>query len=79
VKTPCKKHRKIEATSTRGIGCCKGGKSAAEDPNCVYCDEAFSALRPKEVWVMCDICAKWAHMECAGINKKAALHMRLLS
>ena len=71
-KTSSNKRRKTEVTSRRGVECGKGDKSAAEDPNCMYCDEAFSTSRPKEVWVMCDICAKWAHMECSGINKNDA-------
>ncbi|XP_068907656.1 uncharacterized protein [Tenebrio molitor] len=43
------------------------GKSDDDVP-CLYCEEMFSASRPKEKWSMCYSCKKWAHDMCAGIS-----------
>jgi len=51
---------------------CRKTTTAAgnDDPSCLYCDEKYSASRAREVWVMCEGCHRWSHMECAGLSKK---------
>jgi hypothetical protein len=48
-----------------------GSANDPENPACLYCSELFSSSRAREIWVKCDECNRWAHMECAGLNRKA--------
>ena len=72
--TPTRKRRKTSASGSRkrrrSDGCSATTVNIQDDndPNCVYCDEKFSASRAREVWVMCQECSRWAHTECAGIS-----------
>lgn len=41
--------------------------SSSEDEDetfCLICDEPFSNSRPKEKWLQCTRCSRWAHEEC---------------
>ena len=40
------------------------------DPNCLFCDKLFSKSKKNEQWIKCLVCLKWAHDECAGVEKK---------
>ena len=72
--TPTRKRQKTSASGSRkrrrSDGCSATTVNIQDnnDPNCVYCDEKFSASRAREVWVMCQECSRWAHTECAGIS-----------
>jgi hypothetical protein len=33
---------------------------------CLYCNDTFS----NEGWIQCQICSKWAHNSCAGVDRK---------
>ena len=35
-----------------------------DDVNCIVCGELISESRPGETWVMCVVCANWAHLQC---------------
>lgn len=41
-----------------------------EDCACIYCNDLFSRSKPKECWIKCMSCAKWAHASCADVPKK---------
>jgi hypothetical protein len=63
-----KKDKKATAASqVNEKGKKRKGKSDDDVP-CLYCEEMFSASRPKEKWSMCYSCKKWAHNMCAGIS-----------
>lgn len=40
------------------------------DADCLFCDGKFSEDRRGEVWVKCLACSLWAHLDCAGAEKK---------
>ncbi|KAJ3646239.1 hypothetical protein Zmor_023834 [Zophobas morio] len=40
------------------------------DTVCIYCNELFSHSRPKEVWLQCQKCLQWCHIDCAGVSSK---------
>ena len=33
---------------------------------CLVCGEAFADSRPRERWIQCQVCLKWAHEECTA-------------
>lgn len=35
-----------------------------QDWACIVCGEMYSNSRPKDIWVQCQACSKWAHEEC---------------
>ncbi|KAK9884883.1 hypothetical protein WA026_009112 [Henosepilachna vigintioctopunctata] len=40
-----------------------------EDTICLYCnDENHSFLKSSEGWVSCQLCGRWAHNGCAGVD-----------
>jgi hypothetical protein len=39
-----------------------------DEMNCLYCNEPSTNDRPRERWIRCRTCMKWAHNECAGIS-----------
>ncbi|VVC99251.1 unnamed protein product [Leptidea sinapis] len=41
-----------------------------EDCPCIYCNDLFSRSKPKEVWLRCLNCKRWAHASCADVPKK---------
>jgi len=42
----------------------KKAEDTSSDEPCLYCLETFSSGK----WVRCQLCNKWAHYECAGID-----------
>lgn len=46
-----------------------------DDAACIFCNELFSTSRFKETWIKCQLCAKWSHAECAGVDKKQKVYM----
>lgn len=44
-----------------------------EDSPCIYCNELYSWSLSKELWFQCEICKKWAHAECAGVDRKTKM------
>lgn len=42
-----------------------------ENPACLYCNEEYKISKLHESWHKCQLCAKWAHSDCAGINRKS--------
>ncbi|KAF9407648.1 hypothetical protein HW555_012402 [Spodoptera exigua] len=40
-----------------------------EDCPCIYCNDLYSRSKPKEVWLMCLSCKRWAHASCADVPK----------
>ncbi|XP_031328854.1 PHD finger protein ALFIN-LIKE 6-like [Photinus pyralis] len=40
-----------------------------EDAECVYCTNLFSQDIRGEDWIKCSGCYRWAHEECAGVDK----------
>ena len=69
-RTSASRGRKSQRTKERSGSTFDAGNN--DDPNCLYCNEKYSASRAREMWVMCDECNRWAHMECAGMNKNDA-------
>ncbi|XP_069357537.1 uncharacterized protein [Maniola hyperantus] len=49
-----------------------------EDCPCIYCNDLFSRSKPKEVWLQCLNCKKWAHASCADVPKKTKTYLRTL-
>ncbi|KAG5887247.1 hypothetical protein JTB14_034997 [Gonioctena quinquepunctata] len=41
-----------------------------EDAACIFCNDLYSRSKSRETWIRCRICTKWAHAECAGVDKK---------
>lgn len=41
-----------------------------DDCACIYCIEEFKRSKPGEIWLRCCSCSRWAHAECAGVDKK---------
>ncbi|KAG5885750.1 hypothetical protein JTB14_033863 [Gonioctena quinquepunctata] len=41
-----------------------------EDAACNFCNDLYSRSKSRETWIRCRICTKWAHAECAGVDKK---------
>lgn len=41
-----------------------------EDPDaeCIFCNELYSASHANEKWILCIICKKWAHCQCADVS-----------
>lgn len=44
-----------------------------DDCPCLYCNDLFSRSKSKEAWLQCQVCEKWAHAECAGVQKKTKM------
>lgn len=44
-----------------------------DDVPCLYCNDLFSHSKPKETWLKCIKCGKWAHSECAGVSKRSKM------
>lgn len=44
-------------------------KSQKDDDSesCLYCSESYS----NESWIQCQMCLKWAHDSCAGVDRRA--------
>lgn len=40
-----------------------------EDCPCIYCNDLYSRSKPKEVWLKCLSCKRWAHASCADVPK----------
>lgn len=40
-----------------------------KDCPCIYCNDLFSRSKPKEVWLKCLSCKRWAHASCADVPK----------
>ena len=59
VKTTKKKQR-MKAKSKPIIS----DSSDDEEWPCVVCGETFATSKPREKWVKCQLCQKWAHEEC---------------
>ncbi|XP_041356355.1 PHD finger protein ALFIN-LIKE 7-like [Gigantopelta aegis] len=43
---------------------CEMSSSEDEEWPCLICGEPFENSRPREVWVQCHDCKKWAHRDC---------------
>jgi len=56
--TQTKKMRKIESAEEKRTA------DTNSDEACLYCSEVFSSTE----WVKCQMCSKWAHCECAGVD-----------
>ncbi|KAK9881976.1 hypothetical protein WA026_018165 [Henosepilachna vigintioctopunctata] len=41
-----------------------------EDCPCICCNDQNSRSKPKEVWLKCLSCKRWAHASCADVSKK---------
>ena len=41
-----------------------------DDSACIYCTELYKFSKRGELWLCCCSCQKWAHAECAGLDKK---------
>ncbi|GBM39565.1 hypothetical protein AVEN_52919-1 [Araneus ventricosus] len=39
------------------------------DSTCIFCDGKFSEDTRREVWVKCDMCQMWAHLDCARLKQ----------
>lgn len=37
-----------------------------DDPDCMFCGEAYKRSKSGELWVQCMMCREWAHMLCTG-------------
>ena len=59
VKTTKKKYR-MKSKSKPNIS----DSSDDEEWPCVVCGETFATSKPREKWVKCQLCQKWAHEEC---------------
>lgn len=51
---------------------------AASDENdsdaaCIYCNELYSKARHGELWIQCQVCNQWCHIDCAGVEKKVKM------
>jgi len=70
VKQQAKKGKTQSSISKRGRSTPRSsGKARAaadESAECLYCNDSFS----DEGWIQCQICSKWAHNSCAGVDKK---------
>lgn len=44
-----------------------------DDAACIYCNDLFTRSKAFEVWLQCTQCKRWAHAECAGLNKRAKM------
>lgn len=63
-------HRKVETDSKKDLkSVAKGYKNGVktDDCDCYVCGCLFSQSRPKEKWIQCGKCLKWAHEECVDI------------
>lgn len=74
---PTKKPKKRKATRVLNLS----SGSENEDPvvqveededdcACIYCNDLYSRSKPREIWLKCLNCAKWAHASCADVPKK---------
>lgn len=36
------------------------------DAECMFCGENFTASRPHELWIKCEVCSRWAHIDCSA-------------
>lgn len=43
------------------------------DAACIYCNELFTRGRAGELWISCQLCSQWCHVECAGVEKKTKM------
>lgn len=41
-----------------------------DDCACIYCTELYKLSKQGELWLCCCSCQKWAHADCAGVDKK---------
>ena len=55
-----KKKQRVKAKSKPIIS----DSSDDEEWPCVVCGETFATSKPREKWVKCQLCQKWAHEEC---------------
>lgn len=46
-----------------------GNKPTDEDAVCMFCDGKWSSDCRGELWVRCEQCSDWAHVECSGAEK----------
>jgi hypothetical protein len=77
INTPAAESRKNSSSCSKKrqrlaqpISTTSDAAQGKDDVNCLYCNELYSMPRSREVWVMCEECNKWAHVECAGLNKR---------
>jgi hypothetical protein len=74
-KPATKGHNKSSSCGSKRQRLAKSTPSTSDvgqekDVNCLYCNELYSMSRSREVWFKCEKCHKWAHAECAGLNKR---------
>lgn len=62
---------KVEDEQAEGFDV--GDNLDEEDSPCIYCNELYSWSVSKELWFQCHICKKWAHAECAGVDRTAKM------
>lgn len=43
------------------------------DYACIYCTEPYKKSKKGEEWIQCITCKKWAHADCAGVNKRTKI------
>lgn len=71
-----KKLKKTNKRSKRTKKADEGSESSEdEDTECLYCHGLYS--ESTEGWITCQICGKWAHCGCAGVedNDDEAVHI----
>ncbi|KAK9708815.1 hypothetical protein QE152_g27009 [Popillia japonica] len=44
-----------------------------DDSACIYCTELYKFSKKGELWLCCCSCQKWAHAQCAGLDKKTKI------
>jgi len=50
-----------------------GEQDDEDEAVCIYCNELYSMSKPREIWILCQVCKKWCHTECAGVSPKTKI------
>ncbi|KAF2885212.1 hypothetical protein ILUMI_20968 [Ignelater luminosus] len=60
------KNEKPKRKATKQVVVIESDSETEEDAECLYCQGLYS--KSNEGWVTCQICEKWAHCGCAGVE-----------
>lgn len=45
-----------------------GDSNTVSSNACQYCEELYDELEGDDVWLQCDECGKWFHLQCSGVE-----------
>uniref|UniRef100_A0A1B6L3T1 HTH CENPB-type domain-containing protein n=1 Tax=Graphocephala atropunctata TaxID=36148 RepID=A0A1B6L3T1_9HEMI len=65
IKVKVEKRKQTENKSTDSDS---DSNEEEDDAECLYCNELYSSSN--EGWIACQVCLKWAHNSCAGIDSE---------